>query len=70
MIDHLLAAYVAWLLACGVPVWLGSFLYRSFRNTFRAYAEPDTAQKPVTAEVAVLPPLPSHSPTVHLPAAA
>ena len=71
MIEHLLSAYAAWLVACGVPVWFASFLYRTTRNTIGAYAPPVTegAGTP-TPSVASLPARPAHEPTIHLPTAA
>jgi hypothetical protein len=71
MIEHLLSAYAAWLLACGIPVWLGSFLYRTTRNTIAAYTAPEAEGVGVpTPQIFRLPPRPAHEPSIHLPTAA
>jgi hypothetical protein len=71
MIGHLLASYAAWLVACGVPIWFGSFLYRSTRNTIAAYTTTDVSEPWTPARgINVLPASPAHEPTIHLPTAA
>lgn len=57
--DFLLAAYTAWALAWMVPLWLGSYLYRSLRRTFTGPGHAGT----------VTPLRPAHLPTIHLAAA-
>lgn len=71
MVEHLLMAYAAWLVACGVPVWFGSFLYRTTRNTIGAYTAPvaEGVGTP-TPHMVDLPQRPAHEPSIHLPAAA
>lgn len=70
MIDQLLSFYAAWLLACAIPVWLGSYLFRSILNTLDAGAPADRGVGAPTPFVVILPARPDYEPTVHLPAAA
>lgn len=55
--ESLLAAYTAWALAWMAPLWLSSYLYRSFRRTFNR------------PEAAVVPARPDYLPSIHLTAA-
>lgn len=70
MVGHLLASYAAWLLACAVPVWLGSYLLRSILNTLAAAAPTGRGVGAPTPLVVILPAAPAYEPTIHLPAAA
>jgi hypothetical protein len=58
--DSLLAAYTAWALAWMVPLWFGSYLYRSLKRTFAPAG---------TGSHAAAPALPDRLPTIHLIAA-
>lgn len=57
--DFLLAAYTAWALAWMVPLWFGSYLYRSLRRTFTGPEQASTTA----------PLRPDYLPTIHLTAA-
>lgn len=71
MVDHLLAAYAAWLVAFGAPIWLASFLYRSTRATIGAYLAPEAeGVGSPTPQLAHFPARPAHEPSIHLPTAA
>jgi hypothetical protein len=71
MVEHLLASYAAWLLACGIPVWFASFLYRTTRNTIGAYLTPSAEEAGTpTPQLVQIPPRPAYEPSIHLPTAA
>ena len=70
MVEHLLASYAAWLLACAVPVWLGSYLFRSILNTIDAGEPAASGVEGPTPLMRSIPAAPAQDPTIHLPAAA
>lgn len=62
MIADLLLTYTTWLFAAAMYFWFASVLYRTTRNTVRAYLVEESAPEPAV----VIPPRPVRRPRVPL----